>query len=64
MAALSPPASLIETAKLNGTDPEAYLADVLDKLVNGWPATRIDELLPWAEVYARTASTAENQIAA
>ncbi len=57
-------ASLIETAKLNGADPEAYLTDVLEKLVNGWPAARIDELLPWAEAFARPAFAAENQIAA
>ena len=25
-----------------------YIADVLDKLVNLWPASRIDELMPWA----------------
>ena len=41
-------ASLIETAKLNHVEPNAYLTDVLTKLVNGWPASRIDELLPWA----------------
>ena len=41
-------ASLIETAKLNGIEPQAYLADVLDRLVNLWPMSRIDELLPWA----------------
>ena len=41
-------ASLIETCKLNGVDPEAWLADVLVKLVHLWPAARIDELLPWA----------------
>jgi len=41
-------ASLIETAKLNGVDPQAWLADTLEKLVNLWPAARIDELLPWA----------------
>jgi transposase len=41
-------ASLIETAKLNGVDPEAWLADTLEKLINLWPAARIDELLPWA----------------
>ena len=40
--------SLIESAKLNGVDPEAWLADTLQKLVNLWPAARIDELLPWA----------------
>ncbi len=41
-------ASLVETCKLNGIDPEAYIADALTKLVNLWPAARIDELLPWA----------------
>ena len=41
-------ASLIETAKLHGIDPQAYLADILAKLVNGWPAQKLDELLPWA----------------
>jgi hypothetical protein len=41
-------ASLIETCKLNGADPQAYLADVLSRLVNGWPMRQIDELLPWA----------------
>lgn len=41
-------ASLIETCKLNGVNPEAYLTDVLSKLVNLWPASRLDELMPWA----------------
>jgi len=44
-------ATLIETCKLNGVDPHAYLADVLAKIVNGHPNSAIDELLPWA--YAR-----------
>jgi hypothetical protein len=39
--------SLIETAKLNGVEPFAYLADVLQRLVDGYPKNRIDELLPW-----------------
>jgi transposase len=47
-------ASLVETAKLNGVDPHAYLSDVLTKLVGGWPMSRIDELMPWT--YANTAS--------
>jgi hypothetical protein len=56
-------ASLIESCRLNGVDPEAYLADVLEKLVNGWPAARIGELLPWA--YAKPAANApEIKIAA
>jgi hypothetical protein len=41
-------ASLIESCKLNGVDPEAYLADALTKLVDIWPAARLDELMPWA----------------
>ena len=41
-------ASLIETCKMNGVDPQAYFADVLTKLVNLWPASRLDELMPWA----------------
>src|SRR5436853_7410544 len=41
-------ASLIETCKLNGVDPQIYLTDVLTRLVNLWPASRLDELMPWA----------------
>jgi transposase len=38
--------TLIETAKLNGIDPRAWLADVLARLP-GHPASRIHKLLPW-----------------
>ena len=38
--------TLIETAKLNGVDPQAWLADVLARLPDH-PARRIDDLLPW-----------------
>ena len=41
-------ASLIETCKLNTIAPYAYLADVISKIVNGHPNSRINELLPWA----------------
>ena len=41
-------ASLIETCKLNSVDPLAWMTDVLTKLVNFWPASKIDELMPWA----------------
>lgn len=43
-------ASLIETCKLNGVEPHSYLADVLAKLADRWPMSRIDELLPWAYI--------------
>jgi transposase len=38
--------TLIETAKLNDVDPQAWLADVLDRLPDH-PAKKIGELLPW-----------------
>jgi transposase len=41
-------ASLIETCKLIGLDPQTYLADVITRIINGHPNSRIDELLPWA----------------
>ena len=40
--------SLIETCKLNDVEPQAYITGALDGLVNLWPASRIDELMPWA----------------
>lgn len=39
--------TLIESAKLNGLDPELYLTDVLRRLVLGHTAAHLDELLPW-----------------
>ena len=41
-------ASLIETCKLNGVDPQAYMADALSKIINGHLASKLDELMPWA----------------
>ena len=43
-------ASLVETCKLIAVEPQAYLADVLTRLVIHHPNSRIDELLPWAYV--------------
>jgi transposase len=41
-------ASLVETCKLCRVDPQAYLTDVLSRIVTGHLNTRIDDLLPWA----------------
>lgn len=41
-------ASLVETCKLCGVDPYAYLADALAKIVNGHLNSQIDNPLPWA----------------
>jgi transposase len=38
--------SLIVTAKMNDVDPQAWLADVLANIAQ-YPASRLDELLPW-----------------
>jgi transposase len=38
--------TLIESAKLNGVDPQAWLADVLSRIADH-KINLIDELLPW-----------------
>ena len=38
--------TLIETAKLNGVDPQAWLTDVLSR-ISEHKVNRIDALLPW-----------------
>lgn len=38
--------TLINTAKLNGLDPDAWLADIIER-IGEHPISRIDELLPW-----------------
>lgn len=38
--------TLVETAKLNGVDPHAWLADTLARIPD-YKITKVDELLPW-----------------
>jgi transposase len=38
--------TIIETAKMNGLDPQAYLSDVIAR-ISDHKINRIDELLPW-----------------
>ena len=38
--------SMIQTAKLNGVDPRAWLAAVLARIAD-MPQQRLHELLPW-----------------
>jgi hypothetical protein len=38
--------TLLETAKLNGLNPEAYLRHALERIADH-PINLIDELLPW-----------------
>jgi transposase len=39
--------TIVQTAKLNGVNPEAYLRDTLAKIAEGHPINRINELMPW-----------------
>jgi transposase len=41
--------TLIVTAKMNGADPQAWLANVLAR-INAIPQSRLHELLPWNRV--------------
>jgi len=54
--------SLLNTARLNGVDPEAYLVDVLERMVSGATKTnQLHELLVWNWKAAREA---ERRVAA
>jgi transposase len=46
--------TIIETAKMNGINPEAYLADVLARIADH-PIRQIDALLPWRWAPSQTA---------
>ena len=45
--------SILQTAKLNDINPEAYLRDTLDRIANGHPISHVDELMPWRSSNAR-----------
>jgi transposase len=40
--------SILQTAKLNGVNPQAYLTDTLTRIAAGHLISRIAELMPWA----------------
>ncbi len=39
--------SLVAAAKLNDVEPYAYLSDVLRRMTDGHPLSRLDDLRPW-----------------
>ncbi len=58
-------ASLVNTAKLNGVDPEAWLADVLERIIScNVKANEMESLLPWAWKAEREAMTQQERRAA
>jgi transposase len=55
-------ASILNTAKLNGIDPQTYLCDVLERIVSGRTKNhQLHELLAWNW---KTAHEAAGQVAA
>lgn len=48
-------ASLVETCKLNAIDPQAYLTDVLGRIIHHSDGDPVDDLLPynWTDSRAR-----------
>ncbi len=41
-------ATLLQTAKMNSVDPQAWLTQTLERLANGWPSSEIHTLMPWS----------------
>ena len=39
--------TMVQTAKLNGVNPQVYLRDILARIAEGHPISRIDALMPW-----------------
>ena len=48
--------AILDTAKLNDVEPFAYLKDVLERLSDGYPMSRLDDLLPWNWTQLRAAA--------
>jgi transposase len=40
-------ATLLQTAKMNDVDPQAWLTQTLERIAQGWPISQIDQLMPW-----------------
>jgi hypothetical protein len=49
--------TLIATAKLNGVDPQLWLADVLRRIADH-PVSQLHELLPWHWKHCQTPAAA------
>lgn len=40
-------ATVTQTCKMNGVDPQAWLTQTLERLANGWPLSQLEDLMPW-----------------
>ncbi|WP_435526094.1 transposase domain-containing protein [Ensifer canadensis] len=58
-------ASLVNSCKLNGVDPEVWLADVLERIIScKVTANEMESLLPWTWKAEREAMTHQERRAA
>ncbi len=48
------PASIVATCKLNDVDPVAYIANTLQAILDGYPQSGLEKLMPWSFVSAST----------
>ena len=48
--------TIVQTAKLNGVNPEAYLCETLTRIADGHPINRLDALMPWNMTLAEGAA--------
>jgi hypothetical protein len=39
--------TLLQTARMNNVDPLDWLSQTLARIAQGWPASKIDALMPW-----------------
>lgn len=40
-------ATVLQTCRANDVDPQAWLTQTLERLANGWPLSKLDDLMPW-----------------
>ena len=40
-------ATLLQTAKMNNVDPQAWLTQTLERIAKGWPSSDLNALMPW-----------------
>ncbi|MGE8106558.1 IS66 family transposase [Allorhizobium sp. NPDC080224] len=40
-------ATLLQTAKMNNVDPQAWLSLTRERIANGWPSSDLEALMPW-----------------
>lgn len=40
-------ATLLQTARMNDVDPQAWLTQTLERIAKGWPSSDLDALMPW-----------------